>query len=174
MFVADEFFTFEGRLDRLGYLWRCAALLFVLAGLESVGRNMLVVLLGEHGLFGVRTWTEWATAAVLLLAAWAALALSSRRLRDMGAEPAWVVPLYGFLCSVGIGLGEPMLRLAPAPFDSAEAVAMMMPSLAAVPLIIWPGRRSAMPKARSDYQSAAHTAYVDWRSASGEASNADS
>jgi uncharacterized membrane protein YhaH (DUF805 family) len=174
MFIADEFFTFEGRLDRLGYLWRCAALLIVLAGLESFGRNLLVVLMGEHGLFGVRTWTEWSTAAVLLLAAWASLALSSRRLRDIGAEPAWVVPLYGFMCSVGIGLGEPFIRLAPPPFDSAGAVAMMLPSLAAVPLIIWPGRRPAEPRPRAEYPSTAHTAYVDWRSVPGEPSNADS
>lgn len=157
------YFDFDGRLDRLGFAVRCLVVTAVAWILVSYGRSGVGFLLDGSGVFGVRTWSAWAQLLVLMAAAWATLALASRRLRDMGAEPAWVVPIWGVLCSVGVELGGPWTRLAPPPMDWVAA--FLLPGLSAIPLLLWPSRSGRRdPAAATDLQSAQPTAYVDWRS----------
>ena len=156
------FFDFDGRLDRLSYLFRCAPLAAVVWAAAAMGRSAMAVELDNAGFFGVHTWSEWGMAFMLILSAWAALALSCRRLRDMGAEPAWVAPIYGFFSSAGVELSSPWIRLAP-PLDQVGPAGVVL-GLSAIPLLLWPSRAgAAKPVSAPSFEPSVHTAYVDWR-----------
>jgi uncharacterized membrane protein YhaH (DUF805 family) len=89
-----EFFGFDGRINRLGYLWRSVAVMLAL-GLVAVGAVAAgVFVLRPRGLADLEVWGQRLAMAMALLTLWSGLALASRRLRDMGLEPAHVVPLY--------------------------------------------------------------------------------
>lgn len=164
MFELSEFFGFDGCIDRIGYVSRGAVVATVLCAVAVGGERFLDYALNGGSLFGIRTWAEWGAYTLLALAAWAALGLTSRRLRGMGAEPAWVVPIYGFLCSAGVGLDERWLRIAPSPYNSIETVALLLLGLTAAPLLIWPSRPRppALPPF-AVFDPGGHTAYVNWR-----------
>jgi len=163
MQAMSAFFDFDGRLGRLDFVWRCAVLAGVADCLAVFGRAVLMVAIGPEGLFGVRTWADWGVVAIVAVAAWSALSLVSRRLRDIGAEPAWVVPAAGFAISLFAALGEPLVRWAPPPFDAPEPASLGALALAAAALAVWP-RGGARPAAETPrFDPRVPTAYVNWR-----------
>ena len=98
----------------------------------------------------------------MLLALWSAKwRWPACRLRDMGLEPAHIVPLYAALWVVNVALLQPLSRQQPDAFGSLELGWAALQALAAIPLLFWPGREAAAPQAHFDR--AEPTAYLNWR-----------
>src|SRR5579862_5749234 len=110
-----ELFGFDGRIDRLGFLWRGAVAAAAIAAL-AVGAIWLTRTLDPGGVGGVSGYDREIITCAVLLGLWASFALAARRLRDMGLEPAHVVPLYAALWVINEVLLEPMSRLDPRDF----------------------------------------------------------
>jgi uncharacterized membrane protein YhaH (DUF805 family) len=99
--------------------------------------------------------------AVVLLALWAGTAIASRRLRDMGMEPAHIVPLYAALWVVNVVLLEPLSRQQPETFGALEAGWVILQLLAAIPLLFWPSSHAVRP--RAIFERPEPTTYLNWR-----------
>jgi uncharacterized membrane protein YhaH (DUF805 family) len=161
-----EFFGFDGRINRLGYLWRSVAVMLAL-GLVAAGAVAAgVFVLRPRGLADLEVWGQRLAMAMALLALWSGLALASRRLRDMGLEPAHVVPLYAALWVINVVLVEPLARLYPGDFTLLHGGWIGLQLLVAVPLLFWPSR-ARPPPAPPQFVRAEPTAYADWRSSAG-------
>jgi len=157
-----EFFGFDGRINRLGYLWRSIVIVIALTVLAGAGVWAVVYFLAPQGVVGADQLVPQVLTGVYLLALWSAFALSSRRLRDMGLEPAHVVPIYAALWVVNSVLLEPMSRLDPHDYGFLENVWVALQWLITLPLLFWPSapRTDAPPK---DYGPEAGTSYLNWR-----------
>ncbi len=156
-----EFFGFDGRIDRLGFLWRSILIGVVIAAL-ALGAIWFAHSLDPDGLAGASAYDREIITGAVLLGLWSSFALATRRLRDMGLEPAHVVPLYAALWVVNEVLLEPMSRLDPRDFSVIEGGWAALQWLAAVPLLFWPPSKRG-PRQPPTYAAAGPTAYVDWR-----------
>jgi uncharacterized membrane protein YhaH (DUF805 family) len=156
-----EIFGFDGRINRLGYLWRSIVVGAGLLALTMLGATALATLRPE-GLGDFETWTQRLTMAVILLGLWAGFALTTRRLRDMGLEPAHVVPAYAALWVVNTELLQPMARLEPQNYGACEAVWLVLQVLFAILLLFWPSRAPSERERRA-YATAEPASYVNWR-----------
>jgi uncharacterized membrane protein YhaH (DUF805 family) len=156
-----EFFGFDGRINRLGYLWRCVVVGASLTGLTVLGSVALATFRpGGMGDFGV--WTQRLTMAVMLIGLWAGFGLTTRRLRDMGLEPAHVVPAYAALWVVNTELLQPMARLEPQTYGAGEAAWIVLQVVCAILLLGWPSR--PFNEAQQRFHASANPAsYLDWR-----------
>lgn len=154
------FFGFDGRLGRLGYLWRSLVAQVGLTLAMLAGLGFLAV--DIRGFDGHSAWGRWLILTVMLLALWANFALVSRRLRDMGFEPTYIVPFYAALWVVSVVLLEPFAMLHPGSFGMLKHSWATLQYAAAIPLLFWPGRPPSEPRAPT-YEPAAPTAYLNWR-----------
>jgi uncharacterized membrane protein YhaH (DUF805 family) len=157
-----ELFGFDGRINRLGYLWRSIVAVVVLSVLAAGGVALILFVMRPQGVVGLDVWGQRLTTAVLLLALWSGFALATRRLRDMGFEPTHIVPVYAALWVVNTVLLEPLAQLHPRDFGLFEAVWGALQLLAAIPLLFWPSHARAEPAA-AEFARAEPTAYLNWR-----------
>jgi uncharacterized membrane protein YhaH (DUF805 family) len=162
-----ELFGFDGRINRLGYLWRSIMAVVVLMAVAVGGVALIVFVMSPQGVVGLDVWGERLTTAVLLLALWSGFALATRRLRDMGFEPAHIVPVYAALWVVNTVLLEPLAQLRPGDFGLLEGVWGALQLLAAIPLLFWPSHARPGPMAPGEFARAEPTAYLNWRESSG-------
>ncbi|HVN02134.1 MAG TPA: DUF805 domain-containing protein [Caulobacteraceae bacterium] len=160
-----EFLGFDGRIDRVGYLWRSVAAVALIVILACAGAALLINVVRPTGAERYEVGSQALTDAIVLLVLWSTIALASRRLRDMGLEPAHIVPLYVALWVVNVVLLEPLSRQTPEAFGSLEAAWTVLQVLAVVPLLFWPGREVVTPLARFDRPEP--TAYLNWRESGG-------
>jgi uncharacterized membrane protein YhaH (DUF805 family) len=158
-----EFFGFDGRVSRLGYLWRSIVAAIGIAALAGVSLWALTNLQASDGVSGPVGVERNVITGAFLLALWSTFALASRRLRDMGLEPAHIVPLYAALWVVNAVLLEPISRIDPRNFGSFETWWVATQWLVAIPLLIWPPRTRAKIPQRSMYEPDQPTAYLNWR-----------
>jgi uncharacterized membrane protein YhaH (DUF805 family) len=156
------FFGFDGRINRLGYLWRSVVVALALGLIAAGGALSIVFVLRPQGFAGLEVWGQRLTMAMVLLGLWSGLALASRRLRDMGLEPAYVVPLYVALWVVNTVLVEPLARLYPEDFGLLEGGWFGLQLLVAIPLLFWPSRAPPQ-RTPAEFGRAEPTAYADWR-----------
>jgi uncharacterized membrane protein YhaH (DUF805 family) len=161
----SEFFGFDGRIDRLGYLWRSLVAGASIGGAGAAAFLGLLFVAQPQGLTGVDVWSERLLTGFALLALWAGLALASRRLRDMGLEPVYVVPLFVALWVVDQALIAPLSRIQPESFGVLEDGWEALRWFVAVPLLFWPGRAAAAspPAAKASFEPAAPTQQLNWR-----------
>ncbi|HEY3800195.1 MAG TPA: DUF805 domain-containing protein [Caulobacteraceae bacterium] len=165
MGALGEFFGFEGRVTRLGYLWRCVAIGAVMLLLAGLATFTLTRWLVPTGVMGPEDALNIAITSVYLLSLWAGFALATRRLRDMGIEPVHFVPLYAAFWLVNAVLVEPMVRIDPADFRVFENGWIAFHWVAALPLLFWPSTHDDRHAAASgmSYDPTQPTAYLDWR-----------
>ena len=156
-----EFFGFDGRINRLGYLWRSIVVGAALLGLTAFGAVALATL-RPAGMGDFQAWTQRLTLAIILLGLWAGFGLTTRRLRDMGLEPAHVVPAYAALWVCNTELLQPMARLEPQNYGACEAAWLVLQVLFAILLLFWPTRALSEPQQRL-YATAQPASYLDWR-----------
>jgi uncharacterized membrane protein YhaH (DUF805 family) len=152
----SEFFGFEGRIGRLGYLWRCLAVGLGIGVLSVGGGAVLELVVRPMGLTGYQAGARGVAVGVMLSAMWSSGALASRRLRDMGLEPVHVVPAFLGLWVVYAML---MQRLGHAQSDGYGFVTVCWALLA---LLLWPGREAPLPIS-AVYEPPQPTAYINWR-----------
>jgi uncharacterized membrane protein YhaH (DUF805 family) len=157
-----EFFGFDGRISRLGYLGRGIGSAIGAIALAIGGGAALIFIVKPMGLAGFEAGTRWLTIAIILLWLWSSFALATRRLRDMGLEPTHIVPLYGAFWVVGVGLLTPLSRFHPESFSVMETTWMTLQSAAMIPLLLWPGRHAPAPLPVG-YEPPRPTAYLNWR-----------
>jgi uncharacterized membrane protein YhaH (DUF805 family) len=162
MGAIGELFGFEGRISRLGYFWRCIAVVIGIVALALGGAAATLSLVRPLGLGDYQEASRWLTIIVVLLVLWSSFALASRRLRDMGLEPVHILPLFAALWVINTVLLEPLSRLHPGSFGMIEGSWAMLQAVAAVPLLLWPGRQSPVA-VRTGYEPDGPTAYLDWR-----------
>ena len=157
-----EFFGFEGRISRLGYLGRALGAALGVIVLAVGGGATLLFVVRPMGLAGFEAGTRWLTITFILLWLWSSFALATRRLRDMGLEPTHIVPLYGAFWVVGVGLLTPLSRFHPASFSVMETTWMTLQCVATIPLLLWPSRGTP-DAAPAVFVSQHPTAYMNWR-----------
>ncbi len=163
MGVLGEFFGFDGRVNRVGYVWRSIVIGFVLVALCAGSLMGLPLLLQPGSILGAMDLERDIVTATFLLALWSSFALGSRRLRDMGLEPTHFVPLYAACWVINAVLLEPMSRVDPMRFGVMELAWSSAQWLSAIPLIFWPSHEGApAPISRYDIP-AQPTAYLNWR-----------
>ena len=117
-------------------------------------------MLGARGLTGPASLDGEIVIGVCLLGLWSSFALTTRRLRDIGIEPAMIVPLYAALWVVNAVLLQPMSQLDPHDFRLAEAAWAASQWLAAVPLLVWP---PAKPHDVAPVERVPAVAELNWR-----------
>jgi len=157
-----EFFGFDGRLDRVGYLWRSVVMVTALGALVGGVIWFITYVLDPDGLTGASGLDGEIVTGAFLLGLWSGFALTTRRLRDIGLEPAHIVPLYAALWVVNAVLLQPMSRLDPRDFAGLEGGWVALQWLAAIPLLLWPPgkRRTTGPM---EFARPESTAYLNWR-----------
>lgn len=156
-----EFFGFDGNINRLGYLWRALVVGVALAALTMLGRIALATFRPD-GMGDFEAWTQRLGMAIILIGLWAGCALTTRRLRDMGLEPAHVVPAYAALWVINTELLQPMTQIQPEVYGPIEATWLVLQVLVGLVVLAWPSRaprRAPLPA----YAGAQPTAYLDWR-----------
>ena len=162
MGAIGELLGFEGRISRLGYFWRAVAAVIGIVALALGGGAAALSLIRPLGLGDYEEASRWLAITVLLLVLWSSFALASRRLRDMGAEPVHILPLFAALWVVNTVLLEPLSRMHPGGFGILEGSWALLQTAAAIPLLLWPGRPAPTP-VRAGYEPTGPTAYLDWR-----------
>jgi uncharacterized membrane protein YhaH (DUF805 family) len=162
MGVLGEFLGFDGRINRLGYLWRSIVAMIGIAVSAAAGGFLFAVVLRPQSVTGDETWLQWLTTGLVLLGLWAGFALATRRLRDMGLEPAHIVPVWAALWVVNTVLLAPMSDMWPQHYGLIENGWTALQSLVAISLLFWPSRRTAEP-VRAAYEPAEPTQYLNWR-----------
>jgi uncharacterized membrane protein YhaH (DUF805 family) len=162
MGLFSEFFGFDGRLTRLGYLWRLLVSMVTLSLLLLAGAVILAQALRPQGLGGFEAWYGRLSLAVVLLGLWSSFALATRRLRDMGLEPTYIVPVYVALWVVDVVLLEPLGWLHPDGLGLLKHAWAFSELLVSLTLALWPGggRREPAP---AEYAPAQPTSYMNWR-----------
>jgi uncharacterized membrane protein YhaH (DUF805 family) len=162
MGAIGEIFGFDGRINRLGYLWRSIVAALVISLLAGIAAAGLVFLIRPEGLGGFEDVAQKVAIGGVLLALWSGFALASRRLRDMGLEPAHIVPVFAALWVVNAALLEPLSRVDPERFGLAEGAWVVVQLVTAIPLLFWPSREAPAPVVVVR-QSPAPTSYLNWR-----------
>lgn len=157
-----ELFGFDGRIHRIGYIWRSLVVAVGLAALAAIGATTLTTL-QPGGLDAFEVWTQRLTMAIILLGLWAGFALTTRRLRDMGLEPAYVMPIYAALWVINVELLQPMARLQPESYAPIETAWLVAQALAGVVLIFWPTRTQGAAGEPRVYATPQPASYADWR-----------
>lgn len=158
-----EFFGFDGRVNRLGYLWRSIVVILALMVVAAAGTAALAMAFRPESVTGAVDLARQVITGTFLLALWSSFALGTRRLRDMGLEPAHIVPLYAAFWVINAMLIEPLSRTDPAHFGALEFGWGSLQWLVAIPLLFWPSRDGpAAPTPRYD-EPAQPTAYLNWR-----------
>lgn len=158
-----EFFGFDGRISRLGFLWRSIVALTSIGGLAAGSLWGIGHAYAADGLSGASPIAADVTTGAILLILWVSFALASRRLRDMGLEPAHVVPLYAALWVINAVLLHPLSRLDPRSYGAIEAGWAVLQWLVAAPLLVWPSSDRGPRAPRPFYEPNQPTAYVNWR-----------
>lgn len=158
----SEIFGFDGRVNRLGYMARGVLVAAGLAGLGMAGALALATL-SPAGLGSLETWTQRLRIAVILLGLWAGFALTTRRLRDMGIEPAHLAPPYAALWVGNAELLAPMARLQPQTYGAVEAAWIVLQVMVGILLLFWPSRTPSEPAPHGVYAIPHAATYVDWR-----------
>jgi uncharacterized membrane protein YhaH (DUF805 family) len=157
-----ELFGFDGRVNRLGLIGRSVIVGVALAALAAGGATALATL-GLGGVGGFQTWTQRLTLAVMLLGLWAGFALTTRRLRDMGIEPVYVVPAYAALWVANTELLIPLTRLQPQSYEPLEAAWMAVQVVLGLVMLAWPSRTAAGPTTAQIAYGGQPTSFVNWR-----------
>jgi|HubBroStandDraft_1064217.scaffolds.fasta_scaffold233300_2 uncharacterized membrane protein YhaH (DUF805 family) len=157
-----ELFGFEGRIDRLGYLWRSLAVGLGMGFLAVVGGAVLAMVVRPLGLGGFETGSRALAVSIMLLAMWSSAAIASRRLRDLGLEPVHFVPAYFALWVVYSVLLRPLGQLEPQTYGAITACWAVLQALPTVALLFWPGHQApeVLP---AGYEPPQPTAYLNWR-----------
>ena len=162
MGLFGEFFGFDGRLNRLGYLWRLIVSTVALSLMLLAGAVILAQTLRPQGLAGFEAWYGRLTLAVVLLGLWTSFALATRRLRDIGLEPTYIVPVYAALWVVDVVLLEPLGWLHPDGLGVLKHAWAISEVLATLALALWPSGAGPEPPPVS-YAPAEPTSYMNWR-----------
>ena len=158
-----EFFGFDGRISRLGFLWRSIVALTSIAGLAAGSLWGLGHVYAPDGLAGPSGLSADVVTGAVLLLLWCSFALASRRLRDMGLEPVHIVPLYAALWVINAVLLQPLSRIDPRSDGAVEAGWAVLQWLVAVPLLAWPPSKRGPAPPRRFYEPNQPTAYLNWR-----------
>ncbi len=161
MDAIGEFLGFEGRIDRRGYVWRSIAAVALILGLSAGGGSALFFAVRPRGEADYEACAQALAAGIVLLSLWAGSALASRRMRDMGLEPAHFVPLYAALWVANVVLLQPLSLQQPTTFAPLEGGWMLLHLLAGMTLLLWPGRDPALRQPQ--FEPAQATSYVNWR-----------
>ena len=157
-----EFLGFDGRISRLGYLWRSVVAALGIGVLAAGGVFAMIVVRPQSVTGGVDAWMQWLITGLTLFGLWIGIALAGRRLRDMGLEPAYIVPFWVALWVVNTVLLAPMSDLWPQRYHALEDGWAVLQFMSALPLLFWPGRPPAEP-VRTGYEPAEPTQYLNWR-----------
>jgi uncharacterized membrane protein YhaH (DUF805 family) len=159
----SELFGFEGRIHRLGYIWRSLVAGLAVAALAFGGDALIAAAIRPRaGQAGADAAQHGLIVLVTLMALWAGFALSTRRLRDMGLEPAHIVPAYAALWVVNAVLLAPLAHTRPAELGMLENAWQGLQLLAGLPLLFWPGRPPPELKP-AEFARVEPTAYMNWR-----------
>ena len=135
----SEFFGFEGRISRLGYLWRCLSVGLGIGVLSIGGGAFLDIVVRPLGQAGYDAGVHGLAVGIMLAARGASAAISSRRLRDMGVEPIHVVPAYFALWLVYALLLQPLSRAQPDRYAFLTVCWALLQGMPTLALILWPG-----------------------------------
>jgi uncharacterized membrane protein YhaH (DUF805 family) len=138
-----ELFGFDGRLNRLGYLSRALIAALLVAAITLGGGMAFKFGLRPPGMTDIVTWTRRVSMLAGLVGLWSGSALSARRLRDMGFEPAHILPIYAALWVINTVLLRPLASLYPDGYDAPEDVWIGLQAMAALPLLFWPSHARA-------------------------------
>jgi len=161
--AVGQLFSFDGRINRLGYFLRSLAALLLLSLVAVLALLAVAFIVRPDGVAGMTVWFQRITLAISLFALWSGFALAGRRLRDMGLEPAYIIPAYAALWVINTVLLAPMSRLDPDDYAAPEMAWEVLRLLAAVPLLFWPSRAQPERAAPAEYAHPEPTAYLDWR-----------
>ena len=129
-------FSFRGRLNRRHYVFGNFAIGAVLALLGAA-----LIGFSELAPTARPTLAMDVDAALLVIAAplavWSALSLQARRLRDIGLEPLFVIPLW--IGTLGLAQSWPMI---------AASISLALFGC----LYVWPGRRGGLSSNFDDHR----------------------
>jgi uncharacterized membrane protein YhaH (DUF805 family) len=166
MGALGEIFGFEGRIDRVGYLWRSLVAGAAIGALTLGALAAVALVIRPDSLAEAAALSQRLALGAVLLALWSGFALATRRLRDMGLEPVHIVPVYAALWVVNTVLLEPLSRT-DGDFAVIEAAWMTAQWLATLPLLFWPSRRQGTRIAPRipGYEPAQPSTYLNWRDA---------
>jgi len=163
MSVFGEFLGFDGRITRLGLVWRSIVMGAILAVLAALTAWALATLVHPEGVLSSVGDVRQVITGAVLLALWSSFALASRRLRDMGLEPTHVLPFIAALWVCNTVLLEPMSRADPHRYGLIETAWRALQIVIIVPLIFWPPR-APEPRRPGRYDEPPQpTQYVNWR-----------
>ena len=140
MGALGDLFSFDGRIGRLGFLWRSLLGALAIGGGGALAGSAIYFALRPQSLTGAETWTQWLLTGAVLLGMWIGFALASRRLRDMGLEPTHILPLFAALWVVNEVLVAPLSQIQPQTYGAVEAAWELVSCAALLPLLFWPGR----------------------------------
>ena len=158
----EELFGFEGRINRLGFLWRNLVVGLGMGTMAAGGRIILQTVVRPMGLGGYDAGARGLAVGVVLLVVWSSIAIACRRLRDLALEPAHVVPLYLALWVVYSALLRPLIQLQPASFGLYTVCWAMLLAMPTLSLLFLPGRPMERPLP-AGYEPPQPTAYLNWR-----------
>jgi uncharacterized membrane protein YhaH (DUF805 family) len=157
-----EFFGFDGRLGRFGYLWRSAVAFAGVVALAGGAIMALPAALDAAPVARITDADQIVIAIAMGAALWSGFALACRRLRDMGLEPALVVPAYVAVWVMNALVVAPLSQTRPVPWALFEAGWSIFQWAVALPLLLWPSA-PALKGVTYYYERTEPTAYVNWR-----------
>ncbi len=131
--MLEWLFGFRGEIGRARYLAGLSLLFF-----SALALAVIMVLAGMGLRWPRETGSGLAAFAILVLGFWSILALSARRLRDLGAPPILVLGGVAVLC---------LLEAVFAPFSLGgggvqRPISALILAAVALALIVWPGQAS--------------------------------
>jgi uncharacterized membrane protein YhaH (DUF805 family) len=157
-----EFFGFDGRLGRFGYLWRSAMAFAAIVGFAGGAILVLPAALDAAPLARITDADQVVIAIAMGAALWSGFALACRRLRDMGLEPALLVPAYVAVWVMNALVLQPLAEARPDLYGLFEDGWSIFQWAVALPLLLWPS--APAPRGVTYYYERAEpTAYVNWR-----------
>ena len=162
MSAIGELFGFEGRISRLGYLWRTLGVGLGIGAVAFVGRTLLTAFVRPSGLAGYEASAHGLAVGIVLLAIWSSAAITTRRIRDMGLEPVHILPAYVALWVVYTQVLQPLSQMPADKYGLLLAGWAAMQALPPLSLLLWPSH-SPPPPVLASYEPAQPTAYLDWR-----------
>jgi uncharacterized membrane protein YhaH (DUF805 family) len=162
MNALSELFSFEGRISRVGYLWRMMGVGLGMGVLAFAGRTLLTAFVRPSGLGAYDAGAHGLAVGIVLLVIWSSAAVTTRRVRDMGLEPVHILPAYIALWIVYTQLLQPLSQLR-ADKDGLLLIGWAaMQALPPLSLLLWPGH-STPPPVLAGYEPAQPTEYMNWR-----------
>jgi uncharacterized membrane protein YhaH (DUF805 family) len=158
----EELFGFEGRITRLGFLWRNLAVGLGMGVMALGGRILLETAVRPMGLGGYDAGARGLGVAIALIAVWSSVAIACRRLRDLGLEPVHVVPIYLAVWAVSTAMLHPLIRMQPASYGLFTACWAMLLTVPTLSLLLLPSRAAPIQLA-AEFKPSQPTAYMNWR-----------